>query len=151
MAQRSAIVFLTPGQLAGQMHTPRIHCKEHMRTEKIRFQHQNWPKKTGSISGPTICSLAYWGLVLGAADWSAKRASKRSFFFFLFPYHLGLNIWSAWRQLQRSLCARLLHHQKGLCSKFPCAIIIICDQHSYYDYKHTHTVYLYIIWGMIPF
>ena len=42
--QRSAIVFLTPGHLAGQMHTPRIHFEEHMHREN---------------SLPTICSLPY--------------------------------------------------------------------------------------------
>ena len=57
---RSAIVFLTPGQLAGQMHAPRIHFKEHMHTEKTRLQHQIWPQKTGSIFGPTICSLRWF-------------------------------------------------------------------------------------------
>ena len=35
-------MFLTPGQLAGQMHAPRIHFKEHMHTEKTRLQHQIW-------------------------------------------------------------------------------------------------------------
>ena len=112
MAQRSAIVFLTPGQLAGQMHTPRIHCKEHMHTEKTRFQHQIWPQKTGSISGPTICSLAYWGLVLGAADWSAKRASQRSFFSSFCPIIWG-SIFGQHGGSCNDLCVPdWLHHQR---------------------------------------
>ena len=66
--QRSAIVFLTPGQLAGQMRTPRI--KEHMHTEKTCFQHQIWPQK--GVTFRTY-NLLFPSLVLGAADWSAKR------------------------------------------------------------------------------
>ena len=42
--QRSAIVFLTPGQLAGQMHTPRIHCKEHTQTKKLFSNTKSGPK-----------------------------------------------------------------------------------------------------------
>ena len=42
-------MFLTPGQLAGQMHAPRIHSKEHMHTEKTRLQHQIWPQKRGQF------------------------------------------------------------------------------------------------------
>ena len=42
--QRSAIVFLTPGQLAGQMHTPRIHCKEHTQTKKLVSNTKSGPK-----------------------------------------------------------------------------------------------------------
>ena len=42
-------MFLTPGQLAGQMHAPRIHFKEHMHTEKTRLQHQIWPQKRGQF------------------------------------------------------------------------------------------------------
>ena len=54
--QRSAIVFLTPGQLAGHMR--RSTC-----IRRNSFPTPNLDPKTGSISGPTICSLAFWGLV----------------------------------------------------------------------------------------
>ena len=70
--------------------------------------------------------------------------------FLLLPYHLGLNIWSAWPQLQRfSVCQTGFTTKGSTCSKFPCAIIIICYQHSYYDYKHTHTVYSITISGAL--
>ena len=55
--QRSAIVFLTPGQLAGQMHAARIHFKEHMHTEKARLQHQIWPQKRGQSSLTKACKM----------------------------------------------------------------------------------------------
>ena len=61
------------------------------------------------------------------------------------PYHSGLNIWSAWPQLQRfSACQTGFTTKGSTCSKCPCTLIIICDQRSYYDCKHTHTVYIYI-------
>ena len=107
MAQRSTIVFLTPGQLAGQMHTPRIHCKEHMPTEKTRFQYQIWPQKRGQFPDLQVVPLPiegwFWGPLIGLRNGPRNAAFFSSFL----PYHLGLNIWSAWRQLQRSLCARL--------------------------------------------
>ena len=182
---RSAIVFLTPGQLAGQMHAPRIHFKEHMNTEKTRFATPNLAPKTGSIFGPTICSLPYWGLVLGAAGWSPKRASQLSFFSPPFALSFGAQYLASMAAAATILCVPdRLHHQrvyllkvslhnhnhmrstqllrlqaythnegpqprsqkclflrpqKQACWKFPCALIIICYQHSYHECRHTHT------------
>ena len=42
--QRFAIVFLTPGQLLGQMHAPRIHFKEHMHMRKLVCNTKSGPK-----------------------------------------------------------------------------------------------------------
>ena len=78
--QRSAIVFLTPGQLAGQMHTPRIHFKEHMHTEKTRFRHQIWPQKRGQFPDlqfvPFPIEGWFWGPLIGLRN----GASQLSFF-----------------------------------------------------------------------
>ena len=67
--QRSAIVFLTPGQLAGQMHTPRLHFKEHMHTEKTPFQLQIWPQKRGQFPDlqfvPFPIEGWFWGPLIG--------------------------------------------------------------------------------------
>ena len=91
--QRSAIVFLTPGQLAGQMHTPRIHCKEHTQTKKLVSNTKSGPK-TGSISGPTICSLACWAGFRGR--WLVcETGLATQLFFLLLPYHLGLSMAAA--------------------------------------------------------
>ena len=140
--QRSAIVFLTPGQLAGQMHTPRLHFKEHMHTEKTPFQHQIWPQKRGQFPDlqfvPFLIEGWFWGPLIGLRNGASQLS-----FFLLLPYHLGLNIWSAWPQLQRfSVCQTGFTTKTSTCSRYPCAIIIICAQYSYYDYKHTHTVYV---------
>ena len=137
---RSAIVFLTPGQLAGQMHAPRIHFKEHMNTEKTRLQHQIWPQKRGQFLdlqfAPFPIEGWFWGPLVGPRNGPRNSA----FFLLLLPYHLGLNIWPAWPQLQRfSACQTGFTTKGSTCSKCPCTIIIICDQHSYYDCKHTHT------------
>ena len=137
---RSAIVFLTPGQLAGQMHTPRIHFKEHMHTEKTRLQHQIWPQKRGQFLdlqfAPFPIEGWFWGPLVGPRNGPRNSA----FFLFLLPYHLGPNIWPAWPQLQRfSACQTGFTTKGSTCSKCPCTIIIICDQHSYCDCKHTHT------------
>ena len=140
--QRSAIVFLTPGQLAGQMHAPRIHFKEHMHTEKTGLQHQIWPQKRGQSSdlqfAPFPIEGWFWGPLVGLRNGPRNSA----FFLLLLPYHLGLNIWPAWPQLQRfSACQTGFITKGSTCSKCPCTIIITCDQHSYYDCKHTHTVH----------
>ena len=137
---RSAIVFLTPGQLAGQMHAPRIHFKEHMNTEKTRLRHQIWPQKRGQFLdlqfAPFPIEGWFWGPLVGPRNGPRNSA----FFLLLLPYHLGLNIWPAWPQLQRfSACQTGFTTKGSTCSKCPCTIIIICDQHSYYDCKHTHT------------
>ena len=79
-------MFLTPGQLAGQMHTPRIHCKEHMRTEKTRFQHQIWPQKRGQFPELQFVPLPiegwFWGALIGL------RNGPRNAAFFL-PFSLS--------------------------------------------------------------
>ena len=146
--QRSAIVFLTPGQLVGQMYAPRIHFKEHMHTEKTRLQHQIWPQKRGQFSDlqfvPFPIEGWFWGPLVGLRNGPRNSA----FFLLLLPYHLGLNIWPAWPQLQRfSACQTGFTTKGSTCSKCPCTIIIICDQHSYYDCKHTHTVHKICTWS----
>ena len=39
----------------------------------------------------------------------------------------------------RSQKCLFLRPQKQACWKFPCALIIICYQHSYHECRHTHT------------
>ena len=134
-------MFLKPGQLAGQMYAPRIHFKVHMHTEKTRLQHQIWPQKRGQFSDPQFVPFPiegwFWGPLVGLGNGPRNSA----FFLLLLPYHLGLNIWPAWPQLQRfSACQSGFTTKGSTCSKCPCTIIIICDQHSYYDCKHTHTM-----------
>ena len=138
--QRSAIVFLTLGQLAGQMHTPQIQFKEHMHTEKTRFQHQIWPQKPGQFPDlqffPFPIEGWFWGPLIGLRNGASQA------FFLLLPYHLGVNVWSAWPQLQRfSVCQTGFTTKTSTCSKYPCAIIIICAQHSLLRLQaYTHTV-----------
>ena len=158
--QRSAIVFLTPGQLAGQMHAPRIHFKEHMHTEKTRLQHQIWPQKRGQFSDlkftPFPIEGWFWGPLVGLRNGPRNSA----FFLLLLPYHLGLNIWPAWPQLQRfSACQTGFTTKGSTCSKCPCTSIIIWNNTAtttasihtqYIDHNilHTHIVcikYTYII------
>ena len=134
-------MVLTPGQLAGQMHAPRIHFKEHMHTEKTRLQQQIWPQKRGQFSdlqfAPFPIEGWFWGPLVGLRNGPRNSA----FLLLLLPYHLGLNICPAWPQLQRfSACQTGCTTKGSTCSKCPCTIIIICDQHSYYDCKHTHTM-----------
>ena len=72
--------------------------------------------------------------------WETGLATQLFFSSFC-PIILGLNIWPAWPQLQRfSACQSGFTTKGSTCSKCPCTIIIICDQHSYYDCKHTHTM-----------
>ena len=118
--------YLTPGQLAGQMHAPRIHFKEHMHTEKTRLQMFATPNlgpKTGSIFGPTTRNSA--------------------FFLLLLPYHLGLNIWPAWPQLQRFFACQTGFTTKGYLLK------VSLHNHNHMRstqllrlqaYTHTHTM-----------
>ena len=122
------------------MHAPRIHFKEHMHTEKTRLQHQIWPQKRGQFLdlqfAPFPIEGWFWGPLVGPRNGPRNAA----FFLLLLPYHLGPNIWPAWPQLQRfSACQSGFTTKGSTCSKCPCTIIIICDQHSYYDCKHTHT------------
>ena len=118
-----------------------------MHTEKTRLQLQIWPQKLGQFLdlqfAPFPIEGWFWGPLIGL-----RNGPRNSAFFLLLPYHLGFNIWSAWRQLQRfSACQTGFTTKGSTCSKCPCTIIIICDQHSYYDCKHTHTVYIwYISW-----
>ena len=77
--QRSAIVVLTPGQLAGQMHTPRIHFKEHIHTEKS-FQHQIWPQKRGQFPDLQFVPFPIEGWVWGPLIGLRNGASQLSFF-----------------------------------------------------------------------
>ena len=110
--QRSAIVFLTPGQLAGQMHAPRIHFKEHMRTEKTRLQHQIWPQKRGQFLdlqfAPFPVEGWFWGPLVGPRNGPRNSA----FFPLLLPYHLGLNILASMAAAATILCVPdRLHHQ----------------------------------------
>ena len=114
-----------------------------MHTEKTRLQHQIWPQKRGQFSDPQFVPFPiegwFWGPLVGLGNGPRNSA----FFLLLLPYHLGLNIWPAWPQLQRfSACQSGFTTKGSTCSKCPCTIIIICDQHSYYDCKHTHTYIL---------
>ena len=127
------------------MHAPRIHFKEHMHTEKTRLQHQIWPQKRGQFSDLQFAPFPIEGWFWGPLIVLRNGPRNSAFFLLLLPYHLGLNIWSAWPQLQRfSACQTGFTSKGSTCSKCPCTIIIICDQHSYYDCKHTHTQYIYI-------
>ena len=84
----------------------------------------------------------FWSLVSWQGKCMRHGFTLRCTFLLLLPYHLGLNIWPAWPQLQRfSACQSGFTTKGSTCSKCPCTIIIICDQHSYYDCKHTHTVF----------
>ena len=129
--QRSAIVFLTPGQLAGQMHTPRIHCKEHTQTKKLFSNTKSGPKNGVNFRTynllPCLLRAGFRG------RWLVCETGLATQLFSSFcPIIWGSIFGQHGRSCNDSLCAT--------CSKFPCAVIIICDQHSYYDYKHTHTV-----------
>ena len=78
---------------------------------------ENWfaTPNMGSIFGPIICSLPYCGLVLGAADWSAKRASPQlSFFVPPFAPSFGVQFGQHGRSCNDSLCARPASPPKGL-------------------------------------
>ena len=115
--------------------------KEHMHTEKTRLQHQIWPQKRGQFLdlqfAPFPIEGWFWGPLVGPRNGPRNSA----FFLLLLPYHLGPNIWPAWPQLQRfSACQTGFTTKGSTCSKCSCTIIIICDQHSYCDCKHTHTL-----------
>ena len=77
------------------------------------FATPNLAPKTGSIFGPTICSLPYWGLVLGAAGWSGKRASQLSFFSPPFALSFGAQYLASMAAAATILCVpERLHHQR---------------------------------------
>ena len=107
-------MFLTPGQLAGQMHAPRIHFKEHMHTEKTRLQHQIWPQKRGQFSDPQFASFPiegwFWGPLVGLQNGPRNSA----FFLLLLPYHMGLVFGQHGRSCNDSLRARTASPPKGL-------------------------------------
>ena len=169
------------------MHAPRIHFKEHMRTEKTRLQHQIWPQKRGQFLdlqfAPFPIEGWFWGPLVGPRNGPRNSA----FFPLLLPYHLGLNILASMAAAATILCVPdRLHHQmvyllkvslhnrnhmrstqllrlqaythtqwgptatkpemlvfetpkNQACWEFPCALIIICYQHSYHECRHTHT------------
>ena len=132
--QRSAIVFLTPGQLAGQMHSLRIHYLG------AHAHGENWfATKYGPKNGvnfrtynlfPSLLKTGFGGRWLVCE--TGLATSQLSFFFPLLPHHVGFN-----------LCQTGFTTKGSSCWKFPSAIIIICDQHSYCDCRHTHSIYLY--------
>ena len=111
---RSAIVFLTPGQLAGQMHAPRIHFKEHMHTEKTRLQHQIWPQKRGQFLdlqfAPFPIEGWFWGPLVGP-----RNGPRNSAFFPSFcPIIWGSIFGQHGRSCNDSLHARPASPPKGL-------------------------------------
>ena len=131
MAQRSAIVFLT---LAWHGK-----CTHHGFTVRS-FQHQIWPQKRGQFPDLQFVPLPiegwFWGPLIGL------RNGPRNAAFFL-PFALSFGAQYLVRMAAAatiSVCQIGFTTKGSTCSKFPCAIMIICDHHSYYDYKHTHTV-----------
>ena len=143
--QRSAIVFLTPGQLAGQMHAPRIHCKEHMHTEKTRFQHQIWPQKRGQFSdlqfAPFHIEGCFWGPLIGLRN----GASQLSFFSSFCPTIWG-SIFGQHAAVATILCVPdRLHHQRVYLLK------VSLRNHNHTRstqllrlQAYTHSIYIYI-------
>ena len=109
--QRSAIVFLTPGHLAGQMHTPRIHFEEHMHTEKTPFQHQIWPQKRGQFPDlqfvPFPIEGWFWGPLIGLRNGASQLS-----FFSPFALSFGAQYLVSMAEAATILCLPdRLHHQ----------------------------------------
>ena len=112
--QRSAIVFLTPGQLAGHMHTPRIHFMEHMHTEKTRFQHQIWTQKWGQFPDLQFVPLPFGGWFLGP-PLGLRNGPRNAAFFPPFALSFGAQyLVRHGRSCNDSLCARPASPPKGL-------------------------------------
>ena len=149
MAQRFAIVFLTPGQLAGQMHTPRIHCKEHMHTEKTRFQHQIWPQKRGQFPDLQFVPLPiegwFWGPLIGL-----RNGPRNAAFFLPFALSFGAQyLVSMAAAATISVCQVGFTTKGSTCSKFPCAIIIRSTQLLRLQ-AYTHSIYIYLSMDKLP-
>ncbi len=107
--------------------------------EKIGLQHQIWTQKRGQFSDLSFVPFPiegwFWGPLIGLRN----RLRNSAFFRPFCPIIWG-SIWSAWPQLQRfSVCQTGFTTKGSTCWKFPCVITIICNQHSYYDCRHTHT------------
>ena len=78
-------MFLTPGQLAGQMRAPRMHFKEHMHTEKTRLQHQIWPQKRGQFSDLQFAPFPIEGWSWGPLVGLRNPPRNSAFFLLLLP------------------------------------------------------------------
>ena len=110
--QRSAIVFLTPGQLAGHMHTPRIHFMEHMHTEKTRFQHQIWTQKWGQFPDLQFVPLPFGGWFLGP-PLGLRNGPRNAAFFPPFALSFGAQYLVSMAAAATILCVQdRLHHQR---------------------------------------
>ena len=96
--------------------------------------------KSGPKNGVNFRTYNLFPSLLKAGFGGRWLVCETQLLFLLLPY-LGLNIWSAWPQLQRlSVDQTGFITKTSTCYRYPCAIIIICAQYSYYGYKHTHTV-----------
>ena len=109
--QRSAIVFLTSGQLAGHVHTPRLHFEKHMHTEKTPFQHQIWPQKRGQFPDlqfvPFLIEGCFWGPLIGLRNGASQLS-----FFSLFALSFGAQYLASMAAAATILCLPdRLHHQ----------------------------------------
>ena len=105
-------MFLTPGQLAGQMYAPRIHFKEHMHTEKIRLQLQIWPQKRGQFLdlqfAPFPIEGWFWGPLIGL-----RNGPRNSAFFPPFALSFGAQYLVSMAAAATILCVPdRLHHQR---------------------------------------
>ena len=139
--QRSAIVFLTTGQLAGHMHTPRIHFKEHMHTEETCFQHQIWPQKRGQFPDIQFVPLPSEGWFLGPLL-GLRNGPRNAAFFLPFALSFGAQYLISMAAAATILCVPdRLHHQRVYLLKVSLRNHnhIMRSTQLLYDYKHTHT------------
>ena len=95
------------------MHAPRIHCKEHMHTEKTRLQHQIWPQKRGQFLdlqfAPFPIEGWFWGPLVGPRN----GASQFSFFSPPFALSFGAQYLASMAAAATILCMPdRLHHQR---------------------------------------